>query len=142
MQTSYQRLERQIEALVKAHLEDCRMAAVAAVDRAFATAMSKPTAVKQKVRKTPRVQCSRRGPEEMARIEELLYAEVCATPGETMSVLAARLGMPSRRLKRPRKRLERAGRIRMVGRNNSVRYFPMVEERAAETKLAVVGKGS
>jgi predicted transcriptional regulator len=88
------------------------------------------------------VQRPPRSPEELARLEEQLYAAVCETPGETMIVLAARLGMPSRRLEVPIKRLKRAGRVRSVGQRNGARYFPMAEERATRTKLVAVGKES
>lgn len=143
MHTSHQQLERQIEELVRAHLEGCRKAAAAAVDRAFAAATSGPTtAVKRPARTVPPVQRPPRSSEELARLEELLYAAVCDTPGQTMIVLAARLGMPSRRLEVPVKRLKRAGRVRTVGQRNGACYFPMVERRATATKLVAVGEGA
>lgn len=141
MVTSDQRLERQIEELVRAHLEDCRQAAVAAVDRAFVAARNGPTPkVKRQARTALRRRRPARSPEELARLEEQLYAAVCETPGATMTVLAARLGMEARRLEVPSKRLKRAERVRMVGTRVRARYFPMAEERAA--KLIAVGKGS
>lgn len=142
MLTNHERLERQIEELVRAHLEGCRKAAAAAVDRAFAAAAAEPAPMKRRTKAAPRVQRPPRSPEELARLEEMLYAAVCETPGETMSVLAARLGMPSRRLEVPIKRLKRAGRVRSVGQRNLARYFPMAEERAAKAKLVAVGKES
>lgn len=138
MDTSHQRLERQIEELVRAHLESCRRAAATAVDRAFVAAASETTAMRKQLRKAPRVQGPRRSAEELAILEEQFHAAVCATPSETMTVLAAELGMPSRHLVVPVKRLKRAGRVRIVGQRNGARYFPMVEERATKAKLAVV----
>lgn len=142
MLTSHQGLERQIEELVRAHLESCRKAAAAAVDRAFAAATRGATTVKRQASKAPRVQRPPRSPEELARLEDELYAAVCETPGETMSVLAARLGMTSSRLEVPSKRLKRAGRVRTVGQRNGARYFPMAGERTAKAKLVAVGKES
>ena len=138
MDPRHQRLERQIEALVRAHLESCRRAAAAAVDRALVAATSGPPTIKRQSRKAPQVQYQRRSAEELARLEDQFYAAVCATPGETMTVLAARIGMSSRRLAVPVRRLRRAGRVRMIGRQSGARYFPMVEERATNARLVVV----
>lgn len=142
MEINHERLERQIEELVRAHLAGCRRAVVGAVDRAFAAATRGPAAVKRPPRTTPRVQRPRRSPEELARLEKQLYAAVCEAPGETMFVLAARLEVESRRLEVPLQRLKRAGRLRKVGQRNLARYFPMAEERAVKTQLAAVGKGA
>ncbi len=138
MDTSHQRLERQIEELVRAHLENCRRAAAAAVDRAFAAVMDGPRKVARQERKTPRVQSPSRSAEELARLEEQFHAAVCAAPGETMMVLAARLGIRSSCLAVPVKRLKRAGRVRIVGQRNGARYFPMTDGRGSKTKLVAV----
>jgi len=143
MLTSDQRLEQQIEKLVREHIEGCRKAAAAALERAFTAATNAPALVKRQAKTPSQVQRPPRSPEEMARLDEQLYAAVCATPGETMTVLAARLGMPSRRLEVPIKRLKRAHRVRSVGQRQFMRYFPMaVEEHAVKTTLVAVGRNS
>ena len=142
MDTSHLRLERQIEELVRAHLESCRRAAAAAVDRAFAAAMDETRKTARQERKARRVQSPPRSAEELARLEEQFHAAVCAEPGETMMVLAARLGIPSGCLTVPVKRLKRAGRVRIVGQRNSARYFPMTDGRESKAKLVAVESGS
>ena len=130
MNKSHQKLERQIEELVRAHLESCRKAAEVAIARAFTAAASGAKTAARQERKTRRAQRPPRSAEELARLEEQFLAEVCTTPGETMHVLAARLGMPSHRLSVPAKRLKRTGRVRIVGQRNGARYFPMAAGRA------------
>jgi hypothetical protein len=68
----------------------------------------------------------RRAPEELAALGERFYSAVCATPGETMTFLAAQLGTTPRRLQRPVAHLKRAGRVRSVGERSHTRYFPLV----------------
>jgi hypothetical protein len=72
----------------------------------------------------------RRPPAEIAALGERLYKAVCATPGETMSILAGQVGVAARDLHRPMTCLKRAGRIRAVGSRHLTRYFPMVKETA------------
>jgi hypothetical protein len=60
----------------------------------------------------------------VAALAERLLAEVVATPGETMTTLAARLGAMVAELHRPMANLRRAGRLRSVGARNLTRYFP------------------
>lgn len=139
----HQILEQQIEELVRSYLEGCRQAAATAVERAFAAATSGPRRrVERQVGTTPRRRRPPRSPEELARLEEQVYAALCETPGVTMGVLAARFGVEARSLEAPIKRLRRQERVRSVGRRGFARYFPMVGEPASKTKLVAVGKGA
>ena len=54
-----------------------------------------------------------------------------ACPGETMTVLAARVGGKSRALHRPMMHLKATGRVRSAGERNFTRYFPMAAAKAA-----------
>lgn len=116
-------LERQIEALVRTHLEACRAAAVAAVGRAFARADSESP---RRQRRAKRITTTgkRRAPAELAALGERFYAAVRATPGETMLVLAPRIGVRAADLQVPVAQLKRNGLVRSVGQKHCTRYFP------------------
>lgn len=111
----------QIERLVREHLAAHQLAAKAAIERAFATTAS---VLHPPVRR--RAISTRRPPDEMAQVVEQLFEAVRACPGETMNVIAARVGEQPRALNRPMMHLKRAGRVRSAGERNLTRYFPMM----------------
>ena len=142
MLTSNERLERQIEKLIRDHLVECRDAAAAAVARAFTAVVEKPKQ-RRATQSTARATGPRRNREELAAIAEKLYEAVCIMPGEKMTVLAAHLGVPSRSLRLPAKRLKETNRVRTVGQRQHMRYFPMPRAAAENPKpLSVVGRGA
>jgi len=117
-----------IEQLIQAHITASHQAATAALERAFATASF---GTSKAPRRTPTAPSSRhRAPEEIAALGEQLYESVCAMPGETMAVLADRVGAASCDLHLPMTHLKRAGRVRAVGSRNFTRYFPLVGDAA------------
>jgi predicted transcriptional regulator len=61
-----------------------------------------------------------------AHLAEQLYQAVKAWPGETMRVLAARVGGKPRAVHRSMLHLKATGRVRSAGERNFTRYFPMV----------------
>lgn len=67
----------------------------------------------------------KRTPAELAALSNELFSAIADTPGESMPVLAERLGVDGRQLERPRILLQNAGRIKTVGRRQSTRYFPL-----------------
>ena len=98
-------LEMKLERLVREHLAAQQMAAKAAVERAFSAATSiAHVAVRRRASST------RRGPGVMAEVVEQLFEAVRACPGETMTVIGARVGQAPRFLNRPMLHLKRAGR--------------------------------
>jgi len=115
-------LQRQIERLVREHLAAQQKAALAAVERAFAPAAPVRARPVRPVRPSPG---RRRRTSELAQLGELLCEAVRACPGETMAVLAARMGEKPRALNRPMLHLKRAGRVRSAGERHLTRYFPM-----------------
>lgn len=121
-----EKLERQIERLVREHLAAQQEAATAAVGRAFA-------AVAAPVRTRPaRAAAGRRRPTaEMAELAERLCEAVRACPGETMTTIAARVGQAPRAMQRPMLHLKNAGRVRSAGERNFTRYFPMTAAKSA-----------
>jgi hypothetical protein len=120
---NFQDLSRQIERVVQEHIAASRLAAAAALDRAFGAAGNSARASgSARQEATSR----RRAPSEIADVAERLYQAVCAKPGETMSVLAADLGSSWQVLSRPMAHLRRAGRVRSVGQRHLTRYFPLV----------------
>jgi hypothetical protein len=130
-----QDLAAQIEDLVQAHIDKLWRGAADAVERGFGRATiptrtrTRPSTNTAKP-KTRRAPSQRREPEEVQALAERLHAAVTETPGETMAVLAKRVGASVRDLNRPMTNLKRAGRLRSVGTRNRTRYFPLVGERA------------
>jgi len=128
--TSIQGLGERIEQLVQQHIEASRRAAQQAVERAFARTANGPA----RTRARPQAKSTgdtRRTPDEIAALGERFYQAVRAKPGETMTVLAADVGVTGRQLNRPVTQLKRAGRVRTAGARNHTRYFPMAGGEAA-----------
>ena len=124
--TDPQALGERIEQLVRDYISATRVAAQAAMDRAFATSVE-AKAKKQRHKVAPRT--SRRRPSaELASLGERLYAAMCKAPGETMMILGPAVGRSARELQRPMALLKRAGRVRSVGTRQATRYYPMVGE--------------
>lgn len=113
-------LESKLEQLVREHLAAQQLAAKAAVERAFAAATPTPRATTLK-----RATFIRRAPSAVAELAEQVFEAVQACPGETMTVIAARVGEKPRALHRPMTQLKDAGRVRSAGERNFTRYFPM-----------------
>lgn len=135
MTTSTQSLEQKIEnavaELVREHLLACESAAAAAMKAGFRRAASlapalAPRPAPKSARRT-RTISRRRAADEIADLEEQLYAAIVAHPGETMTVLAPVIGASAKDLNRPALVLRRKGRVRSVGARQSTRYFPMGE---------------
>jgi hypothetical protein len=130
-------LTEQIEQLVRNHIESTRIAAAAAIERAFATTPrdgSKRLRVGGAGPCASRVRASaapRRAGEELAALGEKFYAVLCRNPGETMTTLASQVGATPRTLQVAVARLKRAGRVRSVGQRQHTRYFPMTNTAAA-----------
>lgn len=116
-------LETKIERLVREHLAGQQLAARAAVERAFSLAPAPRTTSRRRV--------TYRRREEVAELAERLFEAVRSLPGETMTVIAARLGQAPRVLHRPMMHLKDAGRVRCAGERNFTRYFPMAVTKAA-----------
>lgn len=111
-----------IERLVRDHITEVQRSTTAALERAFASSNKPPKAASQQV---PRRKLSkRRDPEEVAALAERLHEAVCVAPGETMAVLAEKIGATTNDLNRPMNNLRRQGRLRSVGTRNRTRYFP------------------
>jgi hypothetical protein len=118
-----------IERLVREHIVEVQRSTTAALERAFASSNKPPKAAPQQA--TRRKLSKRRDPEEVAALAERLHEAVCATPGETMAVLAERIGATTNDLNRPMNNLRRQGRLRSVGTRNRTRYFPAVSRATA-----------
>jgi hypothetical protein len=117
-------LEAKVERLVREHLAEQQMAAKAALERAFAVSTPSRATVRR------RASYCRRARAEVADLAERLFEAVKVCPGETMTVIAPRVGEKPRALERPMKQLKDSGRVRSAGARNFTRYFPMVATRA------------
>jgi hypothetical protein len=113
-------LDVQIERLIRQHLVAQQLAAKAAIERAFTSAApaARPSA-------RGRASYRRRPSTEVAELATRLLDAVRACPGETMTVIAARVGLKPRALHRPMTHLKDAGQVRSAGERNFTRYFPM-----------------
>ena len=120
---SLETLETKIERLVREYLVAQQVAARAAVERAFSVAAPEQTA--------PRRVAKYRSRAEVAQLAERVFEAVCSSPGETMTVIAARVGEAAGVLKQPMMRLKEAGRVRSAGERHFTRYFPMAVAKAA-----------
>lgn len=129
--TSNQELGERIERLVQEHIAASRKTAQKAVERAFALGTVVPSRARQGRKNSGSGSSKRRTPMEIAALGERLYEAVCAKPGETMSVLAADVGVSARELHRPMSTLKRGGRVRSVGARSFTRYFPMTNGASA-----------
>jgi hypothetical protein len=114
-------LEAKVEHLVREHLAAQQAAARAAVERAFAVIAPAPRVAARR-----RATFTRRPPAAVAELAEQLFEAVQACPGETMTVIAARVGEKPQALQRPMLHLKDAGRVRSAGERNFTRYFPMM----------------
>jgi len=133
-------LARQIEDLVRQHVDALRISATAAVARAFAAV---PPAVSPARASTPtkrvrtRKQAApRRAPAELVALGERFYAVLCQRPGETMTTLAPQVGVAPRVLQVAVARLRRDGRVRVIGKRSHTRYYPMAASSPSTTTAA------
>jgi hypothetical protein len=122
-----------IERLVQEYISTIRIAAEVAVERAIgASASGKATPNASAKQRAPSAALSRPGTRrlsgEISALSERLYEAVCKAPGETMTVIAPRVGSTARELNRPMLLLRQAGRIRSAGTKHATRYFPMASE--------------
>ena len=138
--TTYPDLAKQIEDLVRQHVDALRASAAAAVARAFAAtaplalsarASASPRPVRPRKQATPR-----RAPEELLALGERFYAVLCQRPGETMTTLAPEVGVSPKVLQVAVARLRREGRVRVIGKKQQMRYYPMATSPSAAAVAA------
>ena len=122
-------LGKQIEALVAEHVAATRRLAREAVERAFGVGGGVKADSVRAV-KAPGGK-KRRASADLAALGERFYRTLCARPGETMTVLAAEVGVSARELHRAVARLKQVGRVRTVGERSATRYFPLGNSAAA-----------
>ena len=129
-------LAKQIEDLVRRHIDALRITAAAAVARAFAAVPpDEPERARTPTRVVrPRAKPSpKRAPEELVALGERFYAVLCRQPGETMTTLAPQVGVAPRVLQVAVARLRRDGRVRAIGKRQQTRYYPMATSPSATT---------
>ena len=122
-------LNKKIEAVVQAHIAALRDQVHATVEQTFQqlagepAARSKPTAT----RRASAQPSKRRTSAELSELADRLYEAVRQNPGETMAVIAGKLGSTPYELSRSVSQLKADGRIRSAGHRSQTRYFPMVQ---------------
>lgn len=127
-------LEASVEALIQQQLAAYEAQLREALTQALSKARpssSRRNEVKQKAAPARRAAATqRRSADEIDAFAERLFAAVESAPGETMAVLAPRLGLSAKELQRPASRLRKAGQIRTVGERSRMRYYPMARAAA------------
>jgi hypothetical protein len=126
--TTHSDLAKQIEDLVRQHVDALRASAAAAVARAFAAApppVSARASTQAKPARTRKKAGPRRPPEELVALGERFYMVLCQQPGQTMATLAPQVGVAPRVLQVAVARLRRDGRVRAIGKRQHTRYFPI-----------------
>jgi len=122
-------LAKQIEDLVRQHVDALRAAAAAAVARAFGAVppvlMSAPARTSTKSARARKQAAPRRASDELVALGERFYAVLCQRPGETMTTLAPQVGVAPRVLQVAVARLRRDGRVRAIGKRQGTRYYPI-----------------
>ena len=125
-------LAKQIEDLVRRHVDALRTTATAAIERALGAVLNEPaparTATKAGRRAKP---APKRARAELVELGERFYAVLCRQPGETMMTLAPQVGVAPRVLHVAVARLRRDGRVRAIGKRHQTRYFPTTSTAAA-----------
>ena len=128
-------LEASVEALIQQQVATYE----AQLREALARTLSKvrPSPARRKEAKPAKPKSAQRAPsparrssDELDAFAERLFKVMEAAPGETMAVLAPRLGVSAKELERPAARLKKAGRIRTVGERSRMRYYPMTRAAA------------
>ncbi|WXH29030.1 hypothetical protein WA016_02977 [Myxococcus stipitatus] len=89
------------------------------MERAFSVLAPAPSVAMQRGTRI------RRSSGAVANLAKWLLDAVLVCPGETMTVIAARVGEKPRALHRPMMRLKHEGRVRSAGARGATRYFPM-----------------
>jgi hypothetical protein len=124
-----QQLEAEMAKAVSLIISASHAAATDAVDEAFGLTQqrrqtkTKPGSNRSALERAPAT--PRRSAAEIKSLEENLLQTVSATPGESMNVLAPRVGATPSQLQVPIARLKNGGRIKTVGERQFTRYFPI-----------------
>jgi hypothetical protein len=135
-------IDKRIEDRIRAFTEELRDLLREAAIEAITTALSSPLAavgnsesdslertakhrrISKSLRSAPSL-ASRRSPQQMAHVVDLLYAQITAQPGQTIEQIAKAIGMTPRQLSRPVRQLLAARRIKKTGIKRYTRYFPV-----------------
>jgi hypothetical protein len=139
--TIHPNLSKQIEDLVRQHVDALRACAAAGVARAFeATSPSSLSSARASTPTRPvrprKKAVARRAPEELLALGERFYAMVCQRPGDTMMTLAPQVVEAPRVLQVAVARLRRDGRVRVIGKKQQMRYDPMASTSTLATTTA------
>ena len=121
-----QRIEKQIDGLVREVALIAQEAAVAAVTEAFTGGLlgsDRGRAGRVKGRAAKRTFAKKRDSDEIASLAERLFAAISEKPGENMATLSKVVGSSPQALIVPVRRLLDSERIRTVGERNQRRYF-------------------
>ena len=104
-------------------------AALALLDEAFFQQRRKYQAPKGETERRPVGTHSqtheRRSPEDIDALVNHVMKELWTTPGQTITMLAARIGVVAKELRNPIRRLKSQGKLKTAGVNQFTKYFPV-----------------
>lgn len=96
----------------------------AAVPKGLGAAKTQGRPVSRKAASPPRAPGEKRPPSELARLVEKLSEYIKAHPGLRMEAIGKGMGLPTRELNLPVKKLLAAKRVRVEGHKRATEYFP------------------
>lgn len=129
-------IEEQIEQRIRAFADELRAlireAAHQAIDEALGATTKPPSTrhrssakpASSKTRRRPSLKGTRRTTDQMQRDLDALREHIRRHPGATALEIGVTLGMATRELARPIKKLIAAGDIRKTGVKSNTRYYP------------------
>jgi len=131
MKTTSPQLHEVIESSVEQIMSASCDAVVTGIEQAFGRRPARSKRV-HAGRDSKRSMAPRRPPEEIAELSQRFIDAVTDMPGETMAVLAPKLGVPPVRLQVPITHLLKQGRIKAAGQRQFKRYFPVGAPEASD----------
>jgi len=126
-------LEASVEALIQQQVAAYEAQLREALGRKFGGGVRKKKRTRSK--STPsgrrsRATGPRRTTEELEALGKRLLSAVESAPGETMTSLAASLGLTTAELARLAVQLKKTGRVKTVGERSRMRYYPLTPRAA------------
>lgn len=120
-------IDRRLDAAIAAFVSDirelARRGALEAVAGAFADTGAPPTTRSAQERLAARAPGAKRTPRELASEVKRLERHIADNPGQRIEEIARALGVATRELQLPARKLLAGGRVRTEGQKRATRYF-------------------
>jgi predicted HTH transcriptional regulator len=113
-----------IEALVQEHIAASHKAAMATLQRAFASSAT-PSASRSTQRRGKQSSGTYRSREVLSELQDKIYDFLNRSPGVGATEISTSLGISAKDMHRPMAKLKKSGLVRSVGQRSETRYFPV-----------------